>query len=100
MSSLRVSEIDWSPVAHGKDASRILRAVSLAASPGEFVGLVGPNGSGKTTLLRCAFRFNTPLAGTIQLDGEDIQVRLSICRKTPAKRCCPVRRVFRRTDAV
>jgi iron complex transport system ATP-binding protein len=72
MSSLQVSEIDWSPVTNGKDASRILRAVSLAASPGEFVGLVGPNGSGKTTLLRCAFRFNTPLAGTIQLDGEDI----------------------------
>ncbi|SDH99271.1 iron complex transport system ATP-binding protein [Paraburkholderia phenazinium] len=72
MSSLLVSEIDWSPVANGERASRILRAVSLAAKPGEFVGLVGPNGSGKTSLLRCAFRFNTPLAGTIEIDGEDV----------------------------
>lgn len=39
---------------------------------GEFVGLVGPNGSGKTSVLRCAFRSNTPLVGTIQLDGDDI----------------------------
>ncbi|SIO06577.1 ABC transporter ATP-binding protein [Paraburkholderia phenazinium] len=72
MSLLQVSEIDWSPGAEGERAARILRAVTLAAKPGEFVGLVGPNGSGKSSVLRCAFRFNTPLAGTIQLDGDDI----------------------------
>jgi iron complex transport system ATP-binding protein len=72
MSSLQISEVDWSPDDKGARASRILRAVSLAARPGEFVGLVGPNGSGKSSLLRCAFRFNAPLAGTIRLDGEDV----------------------------
>ena len=46
--------------------------MSLAVSPGEVLGLIGPNGSGKTTLLNliaCTLRCD---AGTIRIDGEDV----------------------------
>jgi branched-chain amino acid transport system ATP-binding protein len=46
--------------------------MSLAVSPGEVLGLIGPNGSGKTTLLNLiagTFRCD---AGTIRIDGEDV----------------------------
>ncbi|WP_118178669.1 ABC transporter ATP-binding protein [Paraburkholderia phosphatilytica] len=72
MSTLQLSEVDWAPGAQRERAAKVLRSVSLTTQPGEFVGLIGPNGSGKTSLLRCAFRYTTPSAGTIRVDGEDI----------------------------
>jgi len=47
----------------------ILRGVSLALSPGEFVGLVGPNGAGKTTLLRHLCGLWVPTSGSVTLFG-------------------------------
>jgi ABC-type Mn2+/Zn2+ transport system ATPase subunit len=44
----------------------VLRAVSLAIRPGEFVAVLGANGSGKTTLLRSLLGFVQPLAGRIE----------------------------------
>jgi len=49
-----------------------VRDMSLAVSPGEVLGLIGPNGSGKTTLLNLIAGAFRPDAGTIRLDGEDI----------------------------
>jgi putrescine transport system ATP-binding protein len=40
--------------------------------PGEFFALLGPSGCGKTTLLRMLAGFESPSAGRIMLDGEDI----------------------------
>ena len=47
-------------------------AVSLDIYPGEFFALLGPSGCGKTTLLRMLAGFETPDAGRVLLDGEDI----------------------------
>src|SRR5262245_11373984 len=46
-----------------------LQDVSLAAEPGEAVGLIGTNGSGKTTLLRLMNRVMYPYAGRVSVHG-------------------------------
>ena len=50
----------------------VTRGVSLAAPKGEIVALLGPSGSGKTTVLRLVAGFETPDAGRIAVDGEDV----------------------------
>jgi iron(III) transport system ATP-binding protein len=45
---------------------------SLAVPRGELVALLGPSGCGKTTLLRLVAGFESPDAGAIRLDGEDV----------------------------
>ncbi|WP_435610394.1 ABC transporter ATP-binding protein [Streptomyces sp. C10-9-1] len=52
-------------------ARRVVQDVSLAAAPGEVVGLVGPNGSGKSSLLRAVYRVLRPDGGRIRVDGDD-----------------------------
>ena len=46
--------------------------LSLDIAAGEFFALLGPSGCGKTTLLRMLAGFETPDAGAIHLDGQDI----------------------------
>ena len=46
--------------------------LTLDIAQGEFFALLGPSGCGKTTLLRLLAGFETPSAGRILLDGEDI----------------------------
>ena len=46
--------------------------MSLAISPGEVLGLIGPNGSGKTTLLNLIAGTIRSDAGSIRMDGEDV----------------------------
>ncbi len=46
--------------------------VSLDIYQGEFFALLGPSGCGKTTLLRMLAGFETPDAGRVLLDGEDL----------------------------
>ncbi|HEY7665756.1 MAG TPA: ABC transporter ATP-binding protein [Xanthobacteraceae bacterium] len=47
-------------------------SASLDIFAGEFFALLGPSGCGKTTLLRLLAGFETPDAGRILLDGQDI----------------------------
>ena len=49
-----------------------LRSVSLSVRAGEVVGLVGPNGAGKTTLVASIAGLLTPVAGRVDLDGDDV----------------------------
>ena len=50
----------------------VTRGVSLSAAKGEIVALLGPSGSGKTTVLRLTAGFETPDAGFVVVDGEDV----------------------------
>jgi ABC-type polar amino acid transport system ATPase subunit len=50
----------------------VLRAVDLTVAAGEVVCVIGPSGSGKSTLLRCLAHLERPDAGTIALDGEQV----------------------------
>ena len=49
-----------------------LEDVSLDVGAGEFFALLGPSGCGKTTLMRCIAGFESPDAGTIALNGDDL----------------------------
>ena len=45
---------------------------NLTVGDGELVCLLGPSGSGKSTLLRMIGGFETPSAGSITIDGEEV----------------------------
>lgn len=47
--------------------------ISLSLRENELFALLGPPGAGKTTLLRMIAGFETPDAGSIHLDGEDLR---------------------------
>lgn len=54
----------------------VLAALSLALTPGAFVGVIGPNGSGKSTLVRALSRVLKPSGGAVLLgDGDLYAVR-------------------------
>ena len=50
----------------------VVREVNLEVRPGEVVALLGPNGAGKTTTLETIAGLNRPIAGTVELSGENI----------------------------
>lgn len=54
-----------------------LKDISLEASPGERIAVVGPTGAGKTTLISLLIRFYEVNSGRILIDGIDIR-RLSL----------------------
>ncbi len=56
------------------DGPVILRDVTMHASPGEFVALVGPSGSGKSTLLRLLLGFEPPESGAVYFDEQDLRL--------------------------
>ncbi len=51
---------------------KVLRDVHLSIADGERVVLVGPSGSGKSTLLRIIAGLETPTAGSVSIDGDDV----------------------------
>lgn len=51
---------------------RILRGVDLHLSPGEVTAVIGPNGAGKSTLLSVLTGDVSPTAGTVTLDGREV----------------------------
>ncbi|MCK6546514.1 ABC transporter ATP-binding protein/permease [Myxococcota bacterium] len=58
---------------YGRDASLVLRGLTMEARPGETVALVGPSGGGKSTLMALLQRLYDPTAGRITIDGLDLR---------------------------
>jgi len=50
-----------------------LRGVDISIMPDRFTVLIGPSGSGKTTLLNMIGCIDRPTAGSIHIDGQDVQ---------------------------
>ncbi|HWP37978.1 MAG TPA: ABC transporter ATP-binding protein [Gemmatimonadales bacterium] len=50
----------------------VLKDITLSVEPRGFVAVVGPSGSGKTTLLGLLAGLDRPSAGSVTLDGQDL----------------------------
>ena len=55
-----------------KPAQPVIEDLSLHATPGQTIAIVGPTGAGKTTLVNLIMRFYELNSGKIILDGTDI----------------------------
>jgi ATP-binding cassette subfamily B protein len=56
----------------GNGRGEVLKGISFSINAGEVIGLVGPTGSGKSTLLSLILRLYPVPAGTVFLEGRDI----------------------------
>lgn len=55
-----------------QDGPQVLDDVSFTIRPGQYVAFVGESGSGKSTLLRLLLGFESPAAGSISYDGQNL----------------------------
>ncbi|WP_174800735.1 ABC transporter ATP-binding protein [Martelella limonii] len=66
------ARLSFENIRHSYGQGDIVRGVSLAASPGEVLCLLGPSGSGKSTLLRIAAGLEVPQHGRLLIDGVEV----------------------------
>jgi len=59
----------------GRSEIEVLRGIDFSLAAGEVVALEGPSGSGKTTLLSILGCILTPTAGTVRIEGEEVDSR-------------------------
>jgi ABC-type histidine transport system ATPase subunit len=63
----------------------VLKGVSLTARDGDVISVIGASGSGKSTMLRCINLLETPDAGRIVVNGEEIAMKTTRSgRRQPA----------------
>ncbi len=67
MTDHAIISLDHATIAIG--GRTVLRDVSFAIAPGEFIGVLGPNGAGKTTLMRSILGLLPPAAGALRVFG-------------------------------
>ncbi|MBQ1313735.1 MAG: ABC transporter ATP-binding protein, partial [Clostridia bacterium] len=58
----------------GYDGTAVAGPFDVPIYKGEVLTLIGPNGAGKTTLLKTLAKQLAPVAGTVLLDEEDLNV--------------------------
>lgn len=56
----------------GRQSVRVLNAINLDVSRGDYVALMGPSGSGKTTLLNIIGGLDSPSSGSVTVNGTNI----------------------------
>ncbi|HEY0901494.1 MAG TPA: ABC transporter ATP-binding protein [Micavibrio sp.] len=56
----------------GGETLTVLKDLSLSIQKGEMVALVGPSGAGKSTLLQMIGLLDTPTAGSIIINGQEV----------------------------
>src|SRR5688572_25960040 len=56
----------------GGETIRALDGVSVSIDEGDSVAILGPSGSGKSTLMHLLGGLDTPSAGSILVDGQDL----------------------------
>ncbi|MBB3196632.1 ABC transporter ATP-binding protein [Roseateles terrae] len=52
----------------------VLKGISLSASPGDVITLIGSSGSGKSTFLRCLNLLEQPYQGQLRLGDEELKL--------------------------
>jgi lipoprotein-releasing system ATP-binding protein len=68
---------------HGRpNEVRVLRGAAATIAAGEVVALVAPSGAGKSTLLHIAGLLDTPDAGLVEIDGQDLSAASDRARTT------------------
>lgn len=65
-------EMEHVSFSYGTDINPVIRDISLAVRPGEYVGIVGSSGCGKSTLMKLMLGFLGTTEGHISYDGIDI----------------------------
>lgn len=50
----------------------VLKGISLDVMKGEVICIIGPSGSGKSTLIRCINGLNDIQAGSILVEGQEV----------------------------
>jgi len=56
----------------GAVARRVLHEISLQAAPDDYIAIMGESGAGKSTLLNLIAGLDTPDAGRVLIDGQNI----------------------------
>ncbi|ACV10685.1 daunorubicin resistance ABC transporter ATPase subunit [Halorhabdus utahensis DSM 12940] len=64
------------------DGTEAVSGVSMTIPEGEFFGFLGPNGAGKTTTIKVLATLLSPTAGTVRVNGFDVEADQQAIRES------------------